>query len=167
MDKVLRGAAALFFVLIALSCKSSPTQTENAENTEAELLAIYGNYNRINLEGAEEYVVKDGDTLTGIAREFYGEDGGYYFPLIMFASQSIAADPDKIAVDPDKIEPGQILIIPDLQNNLDYMESRLQLKAMLLDVAFVYEDKADKASGLLKERFRKDRVGLVELSRTL
>jgi hypothetical protein len=157
VNKISRGAAVFLFVLMAASCKSAPA---NNKDSESDLLAIYGNYSGIILDDAKEYKVKYGDTLTQIAREHYGENGGYYFPLIMFASQSVV-------VDPDKIEPGQMLIIPDLQKNLDNHIARLQLKAMLLDIAFVYDGKADETSGSRKIRNQKDREGLIELSRSL
>ncbi|MDR1363791.1 MAG: LysM peptidoglycan-binding domain-containing protein [Spirochaetaceae bacterium] len=157
-NKISYGAAALLALLMAAACKSAPVA--DTGGSEMELLAIYGNYNEIILDNAQEYTVKYGDTLTHIARAHYGEDGGYYFPLIMFASQTTV-------VDPDKIEPGQILTIPDLQINLDNIISRLQLKAMLLDVAFVYDGKADETSGAIKARHEKDREGLIELSRSL
>jgi hypothetical protein len=157
-------------MFMAASCKSTPaadneSQDSEDRGSEVELLAIYGNYDGIpldgiTLDGAVEHTVKYGDTLTKIARERYGEDGGYYFPLIIFASRTVI-------VDPDKILPGQILTIPDLQKNLDNPIARLQIKSMLLDIAFVYDGKADETRGALRARNQKDRNGLIDLSRSL
>jgi nucleoid-associated protein YgaU len=47
--------------------------------------------------------VQQGDTLSGIAKEMYGEAGKY--PLIFEANQPMLKDPDKIY-------PGQVLRIP-------------------------------------------------------
>ncbi|MDR2658478.1 MAG: LysM peptidoglycan-binding domain-containing protein [Spirochaetaceae bacterium] len=160
MNKAL--GAALVFMIMAAACKSAPAgETANSgEISEFELLEIYGDYNGIILDGAREYIVKYGDTLTRIARNWYGEDGAYYFPLIILASRSVI-------VDPDKITSGQRLLIPDLQANLDDPAARLQLKAMLLDIALVYAGKADATSGDLRIRNRKDRDGLLMLARSL
>lgn len=49
------------------------------------------------------YTVQKGDTLSGIARDMYGEAGKY--PLIFEANQPMLKDPDKIY-------PGQVLRIP-------------------------------------------------------
>jgi LysM repeat protein len=170
MNRLSCGAAVFIFVFMAASCKSAPAAGNEAQgaddgSSDVELLAIYSNYDGstlggITLDGAKEYTVKYGDTLTKIAREYYGEDGGYYFPLIIFASRTVI-------VDPDKILPGQILIIPDLRKNLDNPISRLQIKSMLLDIAFVYDGKADETRGALKARNQTDRNGLIELSRSL
>jgi hypothetical protein len=170
MNKMSCGAVVFIFVLMAASCKSAPAAVDESQDSgdrgsEIELLEIYGNYDGIpidgiTLDGAVEHTVKYGDTLTKIARVYYGEGGGYYFPLIIFASRTVI-------VDPDKILPGQILIIPDLQRNLDNPIARLQIKSMLLDIAFVYDGKADATRGSLKARNLKDRDGLIALSRAL
>jgi hypothetical protein len=168
MKRVLRGAAVFLAVLVAVSCKSTPDSTASGESNEAEFLVVYSGYDGIILDGAIQYNIVYGDTLTQLARTYYGEvaqrdfgdDGGYFFPLIMFASRDVVADPDKIL-------PGHTLTIPDLQLNLDDPTSRSQLKSMLLDIAIVYNDKADTASGSLKARYQRDRDGLIALSRLL
>jgi LysM repeat protein len=170
--------AALFFVLFASACRSAPVpedggaaQTEvtaasgedSADNEEADrtlLLGIYNGYQGIVLDGAKEYTVKRGDTLSQIAKANYGQDNGYYFPLIMFASKVVVADPDKI-------KPEQKLTIPNLQNNLNDKFARSHLKSLLLDIAFIYDYKSDHSRGALKARNERDRDGLVALSRSL
>jgi LysM domain len=54
-------------------------------------------------QGAEVYIVKSGDTLSKIARQFYG-DGDEYM-RIFYANRDRLSDPDKIQV-------GQQLVIP-------------------------------------------------------
>lgn len=53
--------------------------------------------------GANTYVVKSGDTLSGISKQFYGEANKYM--------DIFNANKDKLS-DPNKIFPGQELIIP-------------------------------------------------------
>jgi nucleoid-associated protein YgaU len=52
------------------------------------------------------YTVKSGDTLSKIAREFYGDAGKY--PVIFEANKPMVSDPDRIY-------PGQVLRIPKIQ----------------------------------------------------
>ena len=51
------------------------------------------------------YTVKSGDTLSGIAKQHYGDAGKY--PVIFEANQPLLKDPNKIY-------PGQVLRIPPL-----------------------------------------------------
>jgi hypothetical protein len=86
------------------------------------------------LDGAKSYVVVRTDTLSKITRNNYGRRNGYYFPLIMLASQDLVKDPDLIL-------PGMRLTIPDLQKNLDNPESRQRIKEFLNEIAGVYNTK--------------------------
>jgi hypothetical protein len=168
MNRTLLGVTVFLFALMAVSCKSTPDSAVSAESNEAEFLEVYSSYDGIILDGAIEHAIKYGDTLTKLAQKYYGEvaeeyfgdKGGYFFPLIMFASRAVVADPDKIV-------PGNTLTIPDLRQNLDNSVSRSQLKSMLLDIAFVYDGKSDATSGALKARNQRDRDGLIALSRLL
>lgn len=54
-------------------------------------------------DGAETYTVKPGDTLSKIAKHFYGDANAY--PTIFEANRTLLDDPDKIF-------PGQVLKIP-------------------------------------------------------
>jgi nucleoid-associated protein YgaU len=86
------------------------------------------------LEGAKSYTVKRADTLSKITRNNYGGKNGYYFPLIMLASQNVVKDPDLII-------PGMKLTIPDLQKNLDDPGARQKIREVLNDIAGVYNTK--------------------------
>jgi len=103
--------------------------------------------------------VQRGDTLSEITRRFYGNQtgvgdagtrNGFYFPLIMMAS-------NHAIVDPDFIEPGMKLTIPDLRRNLLDSEARKAIKNGLLDVSHVYNRKGDTAT----------EQGLIALSNSL
>ncbi|MEG4960311.1 MULTISPECIES: LysM peptidoglycan-binding domain-containing protein [unclassified Microcoleus] len=54
---------------------------------------------------AQSYTVKEGDTLYGIAEQFYGD--GNEWEQIYLANQEVIGD------NPDLILPGQQLTIPD------------------------------------------------------
>ena len=152
MKKIL---VCLFVVaaLVGMSCKSAPTRsgvTISGEVTQGKidtaLQQIYNAYrHRLDFSGSQEYTVVRGDTLADITRNFYGtltgvgEAGtrnGFYFPLIMLAS-------DNRIVDPDLIEPGMKLRIPDLRRNLNNPASRAALKDFLFDVAYIYNRKGE------------------------
>ena len=64
---------------------------------------------RIEVEAAEPeaqfYTVESGDTLSGIAKQYYGNAMKY--PVIFEANKPMLSDPDKIY-------PGQVLRIPPL-----------------------------------------------------
>ena len=172
MKKIAYFLTIVFSALFVVTCKTTPQTNpvatagvETPVNDHAEdkalLLDIYDDYQGLILDGAKDYTVKWGDTLSGIAKLNYGEGiNGYYFPLIMVASKVVVADPDSI-------QPGQKLTIPDLQKNLDDKYARSHLKALLLDIAHIYDSKADRSKDGLKARNERDRDGLVALSRTL
>jgi hypothetical protein len=97
--------------------------------------AVYSAYeNDIVLDGASDYVVKSGDTLSAITLASYGSDNGFFFPLIMLASNDVV-------LDPDLIQPGMNLTIPNLQQNLNDPDARQRIKSFLLDIAVVYDRK--------------------------
>jgi hypothetical protein len=90
----------------------------------------------IILEGAQTHLVVWGDNLAKVARTYYGRKNGYYFPLIMLASQDVVSSPDELI-------PETRLTIPDLQRNLDNPVSRQRLKEYINEVADMY----DRSSG--------------------
>ena len=140
-------AAAIF----SFSCASEPQQTEQrpaqqtTQNDEQE--QVYDNYrSKLDLTGARNYTVVKGDTLSEITRAQYGnltgvgnagKRNGFYFPVIILASDANIADPDLI-------EPGMQLRIPDLRRNLDNSETRKAIKDCLQDIAGVYSRKGEK-----------------------
>jgi nucleoid-associated protein YgaU len=154
---------AVLAVLGVLSCKSAPADAAfspvikgevTQEKVNTTLTQIYDNYrNELDMSGAQTYVVKKGDTLSNITRDVYGavtdagnagRSNGFYFPLIMLASE-------QGIVDPDLIEPGMTLVIPDLRKNLDNPANRQAIKDCLRDVAYVYNKKGNSVAenGLL------------------
>ena len=153
----------LFIViaLVGLSCRSGPTMSGaridgdvTSERVHAALSHIYNTYrSSLDLTGAREHVVQSGDTLSEITRRFYGDltgvgtagaRNGFYFPVIMMAS-------DLDIVDPDYIQPGMRLVIPDLPLNLANSRARRAIKNCLNDVAYVYSRRGNTTNeqGLL------------------
>jgi hypothetical protein len=133
----------------ALSCKSTASGINlegeiTQEKVDLALNQIYDTYRgSLVMEGAQDYTVAAGDTLTAITRKHYGSltgvgdagpNNGFYFPVIMMAA-------DSGIVDPDKIEPGMKLKIVDLKKNLDNPAARAAIKNCLSDVAYVYNRK--------------------------
>jgi hypothetical protein len=139
------------FVVAAFSCATnkggvadnSPAGDGSAQlSTDAALDAVYDAYRAsLILDGAKGYTVKSGDTLTKITVASYGSENGkgYFFPIIMAASNTEIADPDKIY-------PGMELLIPDLQKNLDSAAARADIKILLLEVAAIYNRKGDTST---------------------
>jgi phage tail protein X len=149
MKKFVTGLLVCVLAFAALSCKSSPSGVNiegeiTPEKIDSALEQIYDTYRiKLILDGAQEYTVASGDTLSAITRKHYGSltgvgvagpNNGFYFPVIMMAA-------DSEIVDPDKIEVGMKLKIVDLKKNLDNPESRAAIKDCLNDVAYVYNKK--------------------------
>lgn len=147
MKKVL-FCLVIVAVIFGFSCKSAPTSSgvtiqgeATQERVNRALTEIYDAYrSRLDMTGAQEYTVQSGDTLSGIARRYYGSltnvgnagaSNGFYFPIIMMAS-------NHTIVDPDLIEPGMKLRIPDLTRNLANAQSRKGIKECIGDVAHIY-----------------------------
>jgi LysM repeat protein len=174
MKKFLPVLVIVLTVLTAVSCKSTKaagatTSAGGQEDAQTELTQaevdkafekIYAEYrDDIILDGAKEYTVKSGDTLSRIARESYGSvENAYYFPLIMLASRNVVADPELI-------EPGTKLTIPDLQKNLNNTAARGEIKSFLKDVAGVYEQKSRNEQK--RKTYEDLRVRLTTLSNSL
>jgi hypothetical protein len=120
--------------LVLCSCASRLTEGEAA------FKGVYAAHKgKIVLKGKQPYRVQIGDSPTGIARAAYGEQNGFYFPLIMLASW-------RTVLEPAAIEPGMKLTVPDLQRNLTNGDARAALKALLLDTAALYAHQGDPAS---------------------
>jgi hypothetical protein len=130
-------------VFFAFSCKSAPKATASiddglsAEEKARKIIteafdSVYGKYfGDLILEGATNYTVVKGDTLSQIASSKFGKGNGYYFPVIMLASHETVEDPDIIEI-------GDKLTIPDLQKNLDNPRARTNIKEYLKEIAELY-----------------------------
>jgi LysM repeat protein len=134
-------------VLLAVSCKSTSPVDPDSEsqqgmeiNTDTRFINAYEAVLPIIYDGAQDYTVKPGDVLTQIARNFYGRENVFFFPLIMTASK----DKQTVdIVDPDLIEPGMKLVIPKLEPNLADLEIKARIKVLLESVSKIYYDKPD------------------------
>jgi hypothetical protein len=128
MKKLLNGFCLVLICFLAVSCAS----TKSADDFGV----VYDAYEHdLILEGATNYTVEKGDRLSAIAISKYGSANGYFFPIIMLASNDVVSDPDLI-------EPGMKLTIPDLQRNLNNPNAKRQIKAFLNAIAGVYDKKA-------------------------
>lgn len=93
---------------------------------------VYVEFRReLDLTGAKSYKVVKGDTLSKITKNYYGEEYGYYFPMIMGASSNVVTHPDKIV-------PGMVLTIPDRKRNVSNPLIRRNIKKQFLRVASIY-----------------------------
>jgi hypothetical protein len=149
MKKTAIGLLVCLLAFAALSCKSSPSGVKlegeiTQEKIDSALGQIYDTYRtKLIMEGAQDYTVAAGDSLSAITRKHYGAltdvgdagpNNGFYFPVIMMTANSEI-------VDPDKIEPGMKFKIVDLKKNLADSVSRTAIKDCLNDVAYVYNKK--------------------------
>jgi hypothetical protein len=131
---------AVLAVLVTVSCKSIPAEEEPVLTEEAAFNDAYRAVLPLDLDGAERYVIKSGETLTRIAREKYGRENAFFFPLIMAASK----DQKTVDIaDPDQIEPGMELIIPNLDVNRNNPAIRERIKTLLLKVCEIYQDRPE------------------------
>jgi len=106
---------------------------------------ISGNQSGIILDGAVSYTVKKGDTLSGIARQFY-QDGSYY-PLIMMASTGIS--------DIDKIYPNMKLTIPNLRANLNNATAKESINRYFLQIANIEDQRGrTRTAALIRNHAR-------------
>jgi hypothetical protein len=151
MMKIMKKSTVILTFLV-ISCASGPkgedTLTTPAQMNSA-LDKIYDTYRSgLILDNAQDYTVQQGDTLSKITKKFYGSvtnvgdagpNNGYYFPIILMAS-------DVSITDPDLIEPGMNLKLPDLAKNLANPSARNAIIDTLQDVAKVYAKKGDDRS---------------------
>ena len=106
---------------------------------------ISGNQSGIILDGAVSYTVKKGDTLSGIARQFY-QDGSYY-PLIMMASGGIS--------DIDKIYPNMVFTIPNLRANLNDPTAKESINRYFLQIANLEDQRGrSRTAALIRNHAR-------------
>ncbi|MCL2129224.1 MAG: LysM peptidoglycan-binding domain-containing protein [Treponema sp.] len=137
---------AAFTVSCATTASGPVIEGEVTQEKVNEVLTqIYDTYrNSLDMTGAQDYTVVRGDTLSQITRNFYGSltgvgeagpNNGFYFPVIMMAS-------DSEIVDPDLIEPGMKMKIVDLQRNLDNPTARKPLKTAFWMLPMYITEKA-------------------------
>lgn len=155
MKKLLFCISIIWLGFLVLSCASAPAPAPEAEpqavqepeekeieftqeHANAAFEEVYETHQSILiLTGAQNYTVVKNDTPSKIATKFYGRGNGYFFPLIILASNDVI-------LDPDLIEPGMILVVPDLELNLANEEARKGIRAFLLDIAVVYSRKTTR-----------------------
>lgn len=135
---------AAFVVLGITSCATSDQNFINGQFAN-----IYNSYrSNLILSDSTKYTVKSGDTLTGITKKLYGDENGYYFPLMILASS-------EVVLDPDLIMPGMELTVPNLQKNLNDADARKEMKAFFKDVAGVYRHKKTSSASTTRKELLK------------
>ncbi|MCL1954994.1 MAG: LysM peptidoglycan-binding domain-containing protein [Brevinematales bacterium] len=119
------------------SATTTPTTSQPSGITDTNI----GNRHQsgIILDGAVVYTVKAGDTLSGIARQFY-QDGSYY-PLIMMVSSGI--------LDIDKIYPNMKFTIPNLKVNMNDPTAKANINRYFLQIAAVEEQRGRSETAAL------------------
>ncbi len=142
MKRFLISLFALVLTFGFISCKT----TNQVQDLSSSFNKVYDNYlDILDLTGAESYTVKEKDTLTSITKSIYGNDNGYYFPLIMLASKNVVQDPEMI-------RPGMELTIPVLEININNTEKAKALSPYFKDIANVYKQKRTKAAPDIREK---------------
>jgi hypothetical protein len=139
MKKLLLTAALIVSVMLVMSCKSTP------KDYDAKYTKLYDANTGLDLTGAGNYIVKEGDTLSDISRYAYND--GFYYPIIMLASRGVV-------VNPDKIRPGMLLTLPDLERNKANVTSRRSMKNCLNGFANIEKTKLNPNQYLI-DGFRK------------
>ncbi len=137
MKKIIGIVCAAFAIFAAVSCKSSPATQEQLNMAFENVYETYES--SLILDGAKTHTVQAGDTLSLIAKRYYGSGKGYYFPVIMLASSDVVLDPDLIA-------PGMVLKVPDLDKNLSNPVSRSKMKSYFKEIAGVYKKKGTETA---------------------
>lgn len=140
MKKISFIAVAVAALFIFSACQSADPVDMGKDFDK-----VYSSYaDSLNLDGAEKYTVQSGDTLSNITKKSYGEDNGYYFPLIMLASNNVVKDPELI-------RPGMELTIPNLEANIGDSSRAKKLSPYFKDIANVYKQKRTKSSANIRE----------------
>jgi LysM repeat protein len=151
MKKLFFAGAAALAAIIVVSCATKgaePGDFSSQQEVDAAFEKVYGAYaDALIMEGAKEYTVVKGDSLTKISGRNY-QGAMFYFPLLMLASKDIAIS------DPDLIEPGMKLMVPDLTRNLDNPDSKKKIKSYLEDIARIYDKKGGDKAEFTAEHLR-------------
>ena len=105
-------------------------------------------YNELDLTNSKKHKVLYRETLSSIAKKYYGDDKGYFFPLILDASKEYISNPEVII-------PGMILIIPDLDKNITDPYRKEYVKNILLETSDLYKTKKTYFSNKISTELRK------------
>ena len=156
MKRITQILFVLMVMLMVIGCSSQPdpveddpwTQPDPGPSTPVEPapppppppVAQSPLVNGLILNGASNYTVISGDTLSAIARSSY--NNGFLFPLIDMAND--------VVVDYDLIYPDDVLIIPNLEANRNDARARANFMNYLRQIATeeVRRNRPDTADGL-------------------
>jgi len=116
----------------APAATAAKPQAAPAVNVYAEVLSKCSP--SINAQKAKVYQVAKGDTLLSIAKKFYGDDKGAYFPLIALASANLMSGSTELSV-------GHYIIIPDIDTNISASKNKKAVRKYFQDTAARYQKK--------------------------
>ncbi|MCL1811894.1 MAG: LysM peptidoglycan-binding domain-containing protein [Treponema sp.] len=129
-------------ILVFAACGGTPTPKPEpaAKSTPETPPPATGVGNSIlDLTGATNYTVVQGDTLSEIAARKYGGSNMYFFPLIRLANEEAVPNPDEIEV-------GTVLVIPELSRNLDNPGANGLMRVDMLRAADQYDRQGKPAA---------------------
>jgi LysM repeat protein len=145
MKKIVLLALSLVAVFGMISCATTSTMDPAAQKQAAinkSFDQVYSSHaGDLVMDGAKNYTVKKGDTLTSITKTFYAGDdvNGYYFPIIMLASRNVVSDPELIT-------PGMKLTIPNFEKNIKDKAVAKKMSSFFRDLTGVYRQKDTPAA---------------------
>lgn len=87
---------------------SAPASQPDFSNVQGGSSAVSGSGGTGTATGTQHYTVQKGDTLSHIAKHFYGKASRWH---AIFDANRDQLD------DPDRIRPGQVLVIPTQDND--------------------------------------------------
>ncbi|MCL2722337.1 MAG: LysM peptidoglycan-binding domain-containing protein [Treponema sp.] len=122
------------------SATTGGTGTGSGTGTESN---VSRGENGVIITGATNYTVARGDTLALIASRRYGANNMDYFPLIRLANARAISDPDVI-------DPGLVIIIPNLQTNLNDAQVRSTLRTEVIAQANRYDGRYPQSTARLR-----------------
>jgi len=134
MKKVILLSALIICVMLTVSCRS------DSKDWDKQYRNLYDANTGLDFTGAGTYIVKSGDTLSGISKHAYND--GLYYPVIMLASRGVV-------INPDKIKPGMELTIPDLERNKASAAGRKSMRNCLNGFANIEKAKANPNQSLI------------------
>ena len=145
MKKIVLLALSLVAMFGMISCATTSTMDPAAQKQAAinkSFDQVYSSHaGDLVMDGAKNYTVKKGDTLTSITKTFYAGDdvNGYYFPIIMLASRNVVSDPELIT-------PGMKLTIPNFEKNIKDKAVAKKMSSFFRDLTSVYRQKDTPAA---------------------
>ena len=149
MKKTILIPGVFLFVCSIFAFYSCKTTSEAAIEDQVQ---ITQEMEKVPAQDKEEKTVYNELDLTNSKKhkvlKYYGDDKGYFFPLILDASKEYISNPEVII-------PGMILIIPDLDKNITDSYRKEYVKNILLETSDLYKTKKTYFSNKISTELRK------------